>query len=485
MGHADKHSGEVHRFLKLSTKRVIRSRDVRWLNTTFSAYMKSQNEENDALATVSSEDADDDDDDDDDDDGPTDDDDSEDDKDHGDDGDKGTAQAGPRTRSGRYAQANSTAPNSPAPPSMTATATRELRRLGGTWFNPEVDRILDDANAQAAAVDAQSGREDASADNEVNNDAANLNLKMIEHLFGDVALFARDTMLGPVETMLHSRDVDYNEAASKIKGMHICDAIDWINDETTKLSVDTKAQLLRELVGELKDMLPETYDEAWNHPDLKLRARWRVAIRKEIKSLAEIRKVWRKIKRSAMPKGRRCVKSKWVFDIKRSGLFKVRLVACGYSQIPGVDFTESYAPVINDVSWRILLVAKMLWGLDAKIVDVETAFLYGELEEEVYMMCKEIHDEDEVLFLQHSIYGLVQSARQYFKYFIEKLRKIGFKGGYPDPCLMTQQDENGIVFIAVWVDDSLLIGNMTAIDATIRDLKKEGFNLKIEGSLDD
>ena len=140
---------------------------------------------------------------------------------------------------------------------------------------------------------------------------------------------------------------------------------------------------------------------------------------------------------------------------------------------------------MNDVSWRILLVAKMLWGLNAKIVDVETAFLYGELEEEVYMMCKEIHDEDEVLFLQHSIYGLVQSARQYFKYFIEKLRKIGFKGGYPDPCLMTRQDENGIVFIAVWVDDSLLIGNMTAIDATIRDLKKEGFNLNIEGSLDD
>ena len=102
-----------------------------------------------------------------------------------------------------------------------------------------------------------------------------------------------------------------------------------------------------------------------------------------------------------------------------------------------MDFTESYAPVINDASWRILLVAKMLWGLDAKIVNVETAFLYGELEEEVYMMCKEIHDEDEVLFLQHSIYGLVQSARQYFKYFIGKLRKIGFKGGYPDPCLMT------------------------------------------------
>ena len=61
----------------------------------------------------------------------------------------------------------------------------------------------------------------------------------------------------------------------------------------------------------------------------------------------EMRKVWRVIDRASIPKGRRLVKSKWVFDLKRSGLFKVRLVACGYSQIPGVDFTESYAPVIN------------------------------------------------------------------------------------------------------------------------------------------
>ena len=127
----------------------------------------------------------------------------------------------------------------------------------------------------------------------------------------------------------------------------------------------------------------------------------------------------------------------------------------------------------------------MLWGLDAKIVDVETAFLYGELEEEVYMICKEIHEEDEVLLLQHSIYGLVQSARQYFKYFINKLRKIGFKGGYPDPCLMTRHDKNGIVFTSIWVDDSLLVGNTEAVDATIEDLRKEGFVLKVEGALDD
>ena len=69
------------------------------------------------------------------------------------------------------------------------------------------------------------------------------------------------------------------------------------------------------------------------------------------------RKVWRVVKRASIQKGRRLVKLKWVFDIKRNGLFKVRLVACGYSQIPGVDFNKSYAPVISDVSWHLLFVA--------------------------------------------------------------------------------------------------------------------------------
>ena len=201
--------------------------------------------------------------------------------------------------------------------------------------------------------------------------------------------------------------------------------------------------------------------------------------------MIKVRKVWNKIKRREMPKGRRCVKSKWVFDIKRNGLFKVRLVACGYSQIPGVDFTELFAPVINDVSWRILLIIKMLMKYEAKIVDVETAFLFGDLEEEVYMTCKEVHDDDEVLLLIHSIYGLVQSARQYYIKFKQKLNKIGFIGGYPDPCLMMRKTENGTIFIAVWVDDSLLVGDNKAIDKAIQDLKDEGFVLKEDGSLDD
>ena len=126
--------------------------------------------------------------------------------------------------------------------------------------------------------------------------------------------------------------------------------------------------------------------------------------------------------------------------------------------------TKACAPVINDVSWRTSLILEMTMKLDARIVDVETAFLFGELEEEVFMICKQVHGDDEVFHLVHSICGLVQSVRQCFHFFRKKLEKIVFVGGYPDPCLMKREDEKGIIFIAIWVDDSLLIGAKEAID---------------------
>jgi hypothetical protein len=49
--------------------------------------------------------------------------------------------------------------------------------------------------------------------------------------------------------------------------------------------------------------------------------------------------------------------------VKRNGIFQARLVACGYSQVPGIDFSESFAPVLNDVSFRIMLIAKILFGI--------------------------------------------------------------------------------------------------------------------------
>ena len=115
------------------------------------------------------------------------------------------------------------------------------------------------------------------------------------------------------------------------------------------------------------------------------------------------------------------MKHKWVLGIKRNGVFRARLVAKGFSQVPGVDYTEAFSPVSNDVTFRIMLLCAIRYGWTSLLMDVETAFLLGKLEEEIYMECPEGMEskEDEVLLLLQTIYGLVQSAREFFKFMVK------------------------------------------------------------------
>jgi Reverse transcriptase (RNA-dependent DNA polymerase) len=80
-----------------------------------------------------------------------------------------------------------------------------------------------------------------------------------------------------------------------------------------------------------------------------------MAIKKEFTDM-ESRDVWDVIRKEDVPSDRRCIKCKWIIKIKRNGVFRARLVACGYSQVPDVDFNECYAPVINDVSFCVMLI---------------------------------------------------------------------------------------------------------------------------------
>jgi Reverse transcriptase (RNA-dependent DNA polymerase) len=92
------------------------------------------------------------------------------------------------------------------------------------------------------------------------------------------------------------------------------------------------------------------------------------------------------------------------------------LVACGHSQAPGVDLNESYALVINDVSFQVMLIVQLIWGFQASTIDVETAFLDGNLHEEIYMNIPEGMKNKEIdcLRIKRTIYGLVQSAREFY-----------------------------------------------------------------------
>ena len=80
--------------------------------------------------------------------------------------------------------------------------------------------------------------------------------------------------------------------------------------------------------------------------------------------------VWRKINRSETTPDRCCVNTKWVFKINRNGIFCARLVVCGHSQIAGADYTEKYAPVINDAIWRVLQILMLLKKYDEKLIGI-------------------------------------------------------------------------------------------------------------------
>ena len=218
---------------------------------------------------------------------------------------------------------------------------------------------------------------------------------------------------------------------------------------------------------------PKTFKEAWDHEDPFQRKKWREAIGKEFVKMKE-KKVWRKIKRKEMEEGRRCVKHKWVFEIKRDGRFRARLVACGYSQIPGTDFDVVYSAVANDISFRILVVIVLVLGLRTLIFDVETAFLIGDLDVEIYMDCPEgmEHEADECLLLVKTIYGLVQSARMYYEKFAKILRSIGFVTCQSDPCLFVRFDEHGPCFVLCYVDDNLVAGSEAAIKKLMRQIEE-------------
>ena len=95
--------------------------------------------------------------------------------------------------------------------------------------------------------------------------------------------------------------------------------------------------------------------------------------------------IWRTMHKSHMPPNHGCDKNKWVFKIKHNGVYQTCLVAYGYSQVPGIDSSENYSPVVNNITCCILLLMVIHFGFSAKIVNVETAFLYQDLEEEIYM----------------------------------------------------------------------------------------------------
>ena len=236
---------------------------------------------------------------------------------------------------------------------------------------------------------------------------------------------------------------------------------------------------------------PQSLQEAWWDPDLISREKWRDAIHLEFKKMLDMG-VWRHVERDDHPNDRRLVGHIWVFQVKRNGVYNAILIAKGFSQIPGVDFTDIYSPVVNDVTFRVVLARMIIENLNGKVVDIDTAFLNGNLEHEIYMKIPEGYDEvinprvdkEDCLILQKAIYGLVQEAGQFWRKIVNKMQERGFKLSEADPCMLYNEDEKGVCIIIIYIDDMLIIRKEEAIDDAIKVLQGH-FQVKDPTSLED
>ena len=166
--------------------------------------------------------------------------------------------------------------------------------------------------------------------------------------------------------------------------------------------------------------IPSSIKEALTGPDAHL---WRPSIRKELRSHLR-NHTWDLVVR----KQQKTIGCRWVFKIKSDGCYKSRLVAQGYTQLHGIDYFETFAPVARLSTIRILLALAAKYGLHIHQMDVQTAFLYGDLEEECYMEQPPgfIEGINLICRLRRSIYGLKQAPRVWNQVIDSFFVAIGF-----------------------------------------------------------
>lgn len=240
---------------------------------------------------------------------------------------------------------------------------------------------------------------------------------------------------------------------------------------------------------------------------------WYEAMSQEIKSIIK-NGTWLLTDR---PKDKKIIGSRFVLTNKYNpdGTLtkrKARLVAQGYNQQPGIDFRQSFAPVARLGSIRLLTALAAKCNMQIRQFDIETAYLNGDLEEEVFLetpkdfkkllsiileeeeedsnlkkeceeMLKELGSGDKVCLLKKALYGLRQAGRSWYKKLDSTLRKIGAEPCKSDPCVYKIENGNDLTFIIIFVDDILIISKDPQIIDKLEESLAKSFKIKNLGDV--
>ncbi|GKV31748.1 hypothetical protein SLEP1_g40416 [Rubroshorea leprosula] len=223
------------------------------------------------------------------------------------------------------------------------------------------------------------------------------------------------------------------------------------------------------------NMEPRTFKQACNLPE------WQRAMQEEFLALQR-NHTWVLV---SPPSGANIVGSKWVYRIKQRAdgsieRYKARLVAQGYTQQPGIDYDETFSPVVKPVTIRTVLTLAISKSWPIHQLDVKNAFLNGYLSEPVYMSQPpgfvDPQYPDRVCLLQRALYGLKQAPRAWFQRFAAFLHSCGFVQAYSDCSMFLYRSNGMLAILLLYVDDIILTASTSSLlHRIISSLKQEFF----------
>jgi histone deacetylase 1/2 len=227
---------------------------------------------------------------------------------------------------------------------------------------------------------------------------------------------------------------------------------------------------------------PSTVSEALQDP------KWKGAMDVEYKALMN-NKTWQLV---PPPNGKNVIDCKWVYKVKRKAdgtidRYKARLIAKGFRQRYGIDYEDTFSPVVKAATIRLILSIVVSRGWTLRQLDVQNAFLHGILEEEVYMPQPPGYVDPRrpqfVCKLEKALYGLKQAPRAWYARLCAKLITLGFIPSKADTSLFYYNKGGHTIFVLVYVDDIIVASSsQKATGALLKDLEKE-FALKYLGNL--
>lgn len=235
----------------------------------------------------------------------------------------------------------------------------------------------------------------------------------------------------------------------------------------------------------IADMMPEepyepkSWKDAMTHNS---REKWLQAANDEMESLIS-NGTWSLVD---PPVNQNVLRGKWVFKYKRGPLgevirYKARWVVKGYEQQQGIDYDETFASVVKPMSYKALFAIAAALDLEIEQMDVKTAFLYGSVQEDIFV--EQPHglndDSGRVCKLNKALYGLKQSPRVWYKTLSTFLCKAGFTPLDADHSVFVKDS----TYIAVYVDDLLLVGPNKADIQRIKDQLSQQFSMTDMGPI--